>query len=222
MGNLYLVRHGQASFGTDDYDVLSELGYRQSLRLGEYFRQKGLSFERTFSGTLQRQIKTLAGIGEGMHTSFEAERCPGLNEYDSDALVNAIHTEKLPVATTPEISRTHFKLLKQALAQWMSGAIAPVGMPSYQQFVAGIDEVLKKIRDNCKGNVLLVSSGGPISSAVGHVLGMSAQATIDLNMRIRNCSLTEFTFTPQRHTLLTFNTLPHLDSPEHEAMVSYY
>jgi broad specificity phosphatase PhoE len=37
MGNLYLVRHGQASFGAADYDQLSELGQRQSVRLGEYF-----------------------------------------------------------------------------------------------------------------------------------------------------------------------------------------
>ena len=27
MGTLYLVRHGQASFGADDYDKLSELGH---------------------------------------------------------------------------------------------------------------------------------------------------------------------------------------------------
>jgi broad specificity phosphatase PhoE len=41
MGTLYLVRHGQASFGADDYDQLSELGRRQSVRLGEYLRGKG-------------------------------------------------------------------------------------------------------------------------------------------------------------------------------------
>ena len=41
MGTLYLVRHGQASFGTDDYDLLSELGVRQCERLGEWFREHG-------------------------------------------------------------------------------------------------------------------------------------------------------------------------------------
>ena len=34
MGTLYLVRHGQASFGADDYDQLSPLGHQQALRLG--------------------------------------------------------------------------------------------------------------------------------------------------------------------------------------------
>ena len=45
MGTLYLVRHGQASFGAADYDQLSELGRRQSVRLGEYFANKGLTFD---------------------------------------------------------------------------------------------------------------------------------------------------------------------------------
>jgi broad specificity phosphatase PhoE len=46
MGTLYLVRHGQASFGADDYDQLSALGRRQSVRLGEYLRGKGHAFRR--------------------------------------------------------------------------------------------------------------------------------------------------------------------------------
>jgi broad specificity phosphatase PhoE len=55
------------------------------------------------------------------------------------------------------------------------------------------------------------SSGGPISTAVGHVLGTSPETTIELNLRIRNSSVTEFAFTPKRHMLVTYNTLPHLD-----------
>ena len=44
MGTLYLVRHGQASFGAADYDNLSELGHRQAVRLGEYWRERGMKF----------------------------------------------------------------------------------------------------------------------------------------------------------------------------------
>jgi len=70
-------------------------------------------------------------------------------------------------------------------------------------------------------NVLLVSSGGPISTAVGHVLGLSPEATIELNLRIRNSAVTEFQFNPKRHTLLTYNTLPHLDHPDYKSWVTY-
>ena len=75
--------------------------------------------------------------------------------------------------------------------------------------------------DQHSGDVLLVSSGGPISTAVGQVLGTSAETTIELNLRIRNSSVTEFAFTPKRHMLVTYNTLPHLDDPELASWITY-
>ena len=215
------MRHGQASFGADDYDVLSELGYRQALRLGEYFKYKGLTFDAAFTGTLRRQIKTFEGIAEGMGLPMTATALPGLNEYDSAAVIATVHPHKLEKPTSPEMYRSHFRLLKDGLAQWMAGVVSPHGMPSYTDFVAGITGTLDHIRKNFEGNVLLVSSGGPISTAVGHVLGTSPEATIELNLRIRNASVTEFAFTPKRHMLVTYNTLPHLDAPEHAAWVTY-
>jgi len=221
MGTLYLVRHGQASFGADDYDVLSDMGYQQSVRLGEYFKYKGISFEAAFTGTLQRQINTFAGICKGMGVVMDAAQRPGLNEYDSEAVIGAIHPHKLEKPTSPEMYRSHFRLLKDGLAQWMAGVVSPQGMLSYTDFVAGITGVLDQIRASHTGNVLLVSSGGPIATAVGHVLGTSPEATIELNLRIRNCSLTEFAFTPKRHMLVTYNTLPHLDAPEHASWITH-
>jgi hypothetical protein len=49
---------------------------------------------------------------------------------------------------------------------------------------------------------------------VGLVLGAGPEATIELNLRIRNSALTEFAFNPKRHHLLSFNHLPHLDTPD--------
>jgi broad specificity phosphatase PhoE len=221
MGTLYLVRHGQASFGADDYDVLSPLGQQQSLRLGEYFRFKGLTFDAALTGTLKRQLQTYAGICKGMGVEPAASPWPGLNEYDSHAVIEAIHPHPLDKPTSPEMYREHFRLLKQGLAQWMAGVVSPRGMPSYTDFVAGVTGALDHVRKTCEGNVLLVSSGGPIATAVGHVLATSPETTIELNLRIRNCSVTEFAFTPKRHMLVTYNTLPHLDAPEHADWVTY-
>ncbi len=72
MGTLYLVRHGQASFAADDYDVLSPLGMQQANRLGEYFKSKNLVFDAAMTGTLRRQISTHEGIGKGMQSPLEA------------------------------------------------------------------------------------------------------------------------------------------------------
>lgn len=221
MGTLYLVRHGQASFGADDYDVLSSMGQQQSERLGEYFKYKGIVFDAALTGTLNRQIQTFAGICRGMGMNLEASKRSGLNEYDAEAVIAAIHTHKLEKPTSPEMYRNHFRLLKDGLAQWMAGVVSPRGMPSYTDFVAGITGVLDHIKTSYSGNVLIVSSGGPIATAVGHVLGTSPESTIDLNLRIRNCSVTEFAFTPKRHMLVTYNTLPHLDAPEHADWITY-
>ena len=221
MGTLYLVRHGQASFGAEDYDQLSPLGTRQSLRLGEYFAHKGITFEAAVCGTQRRHVQTYAGICQGAGLGLASLPWPGLNEYDSAAVIAAIHPQALEKADTPEQYRKHFRILRDGLTQWMNGVVSPKGMPSYPEFVAGVTAALEHVRKNHAGNVLLVSSGGPISTAVGHVLGTTPEITIELNLRIRNSSITEFAFTPKRHMLVTYNGLPHLDAAEYAQWVTY-
>jgi broad specificity phosphatase PhoE len=222
MGTLYLVRHGQASFGAEDYDQLSELGQRQSVRLGEYFAARGVRFDALIAGTLRRHKQTLAGILQGLNQAGEHLSWEGLNEYDSDAVIATVHPQKLQKPTSPEMYRHHFRLLRDGLAQWMAGTASPRGMPSYADFVAGVAGALDHVRANhYGGKVLVVTSGGPISTAVGHVLGTPAQATIELNLRMRNTSVTEFAFTPKRHMLVCFNAVPHLDAPGLEQWVTY-
>ena len=221
MGTLYLIRHGQASFGAADYDQLSELGARQCHALGQYFAERGIVFEAVLRGTLRRHAQSLAALTEGFGALPPALEWPGLNEYDSEAIIRTVHSGALAAPDSPEVYRAHFRLLRQGLAAWMAGSVAPVGMPSYAAFVAGINGALDHVRSQHTGNVLLVSSGGPISTAVGQVLGTSAETTIELNLRIRNSALTEFAFTPKRHMLLSYNHVPHLDQPDRADWVSY-
>jgi len=225
MGTLYLVRHGQASFGADDYDQLSDLGRRQSVRLGQYLRERfgeQLRFDAVLTGTLRRQQQTWQGIAEGagLHDTPRLE-WPGLNEYDSHAVIHAIHPEPLPQADTPELYRAHFRILRDGLGAWMRGDTQPAGMPSYADWVAGIVGALDHVRRQCTGDALIVSSGGPISTAVGHLLGTSADTTIELNLRYRNSAVTELAFNPKRHALVTYNTLPHLDGAAYADWVTY-
>ena len=103
MSTLHLVRHGQASFGADDYDRLSELGWRQSRRLGEYWKGKGQQFDQVIMGTLRRHEETWRGIAEGLGLDAQAlpvRTTPKLNEYDSAAVIATVHPEPLPKANT--------------------------------------------------------------------------------------------------------------------------
>jgi len=221
MAILYLVRHGQASFGADNYDVLSELGRRQAQRLGQYLRERGVEFEASITGTLQRQQQTHTGICEGLGQPMQPLTLPALNEYDSHALIEAIHPQALPRPDTPELYRQHFRFLRQALRAWIAGQVEPRGMPSFKQWSEGIKAALDHVRERHRGHVLLVSSGGPIATAVGQVIEAAPASWIELNLRIRNASITQFEFNPKRHSLLTYNTLPHLDGPDYADWVTY-
>ena len=201
MGNLYLVRHGQASFGAADYDNLSELGHRQSVRLGEYFAKNGVQFEAALTGTLKRHAQTLQGICQGSDSPLTPLAWPGLDEYDSAAIIATVHPHPIEKADTPELYRTYFRLLCNGLTQWMDGVVSPKGMPSYEAFVQGVTSALEHVRKHHTGNVLLVSSGGPISTALGHILGTAPETTVTLNM--------------------TFNTLPHLNGAEYASWITY-
>ena len=192
MGTLYLVRHGQASFGAADYDQLSELGARQSRLLGDYWRQRGQRFDAVLTGTLKRHRQTFAGIADGLGDLPTPMEMPGLNEYDSEALIRAIHPAPLEKPRDAEMVRSHFRLLRTALQAWMRGETKPQGMPSYAEFSAGVAQVLQAPSDTA----------------------------IELNLRIRNSAVTEFSFNPKRHVLQTFNGLPHLDLPELSALVT--
>ena len=221
MGRLYLVRHGQASFGAADYDQLSALGQRQGAQLGAWLHGRGLSFEGVIRGTLRRHAQSLEALGSTLPGLPEAVEWPGLNEYDSQAVVRTVHAEPLEPATTPETYRHHFRLLREGLTRWAAGEVQPEGMPSWRDFVAGVAGALDLVRERHSGNVLLVSSGGPISTAVAHVLQAPPSTVIELNLRLRNSALTEFDFTPKRHMLVTYNTLPHLDHPDRQDWVTY-
>ncbi|MDR2324581.1 MAG: histidine phosphatase family protein [Acidovorax sp.] len=222
MGTLYLVRHGQASFGAENYDQLSPRGTAQAERLGQYWQERGQSFDAVFTGTLRRHVQTLEGIARQLPGLPAATALPALNEYDSHALIRSIHPEPLDKPDTPERYRQHFRLLCDALAQWMSGVITPEGMPSWEDFSGGVHQALERIRQQyAGGNVLLVSSGGPISTAVSQVLGTTPEASIALNMRLRNSAVTEFSISPKRLMLQTFNTLNHLDTDETREWVTF-
>jgi len=229
MGTIYLVRHGQAAFGTEDYDRLTEIGYRQARLLGEYFAVRELRFAAIYTGTLRRQIETVRGILDGGPTVGDGAslvRLPGLDEYKAEALIEAFMGDCLapvPIATRddPALAREHFRRLREALLAWSEGRILPLGMPDWRRFQAAAVEALVEARRHSGGNVLIVSSGGPIAAIVAAALESPPQIAVELNLRIRNSAVTEFTMSARRHQLLSFNALPHLEAQADAALMTY-
>jgi broad specificity phosphatase PhoE len=222
MGKLYLVRHGQASFGAADYDQLSDLGRQQCERLGAWFRSHDVRFDAVLTGTLKRHAQSLAAIETGLGATHTAQAQPELDEYDSHALIRTVHEGPLPPVKTAPEARVHFQLLRDGLLRWMQGQTLPEGMLRYTAFVAGIEAALAHLRQrHADGTTLVVSSGGPISMAIGHVLGLQPEAVIELNLHLRNSAVCELRMTAKRLHLMSFNTLPHLSGAEHASWVTH-
>lgn len=221
MATLFLVRHAQASFDAAADVALSPLGQRQSVQLGRHFAARQQRFDLVLSGTRHRHTQTLAGVSEGMGTTLKAQTCPGLDGYDSQKLMATVHPEPLPDANPAGLFGQQARLLRQVLLQWMLGRDQPVGFPPWADFRQGVMEVLAQVQASGADNVLLVSSGGPIACAIGQVLATPPAATVELNLRLRHTSVTEFAFDPGHLALQTYNTLPHLDSIEFDSWITH-
>jgi broad specificity phosphatase PhoE len=227
MGVIYVVRHGQAAFGTENYDQLTEIGFAQTRLLGAYFAKRKIHFDAVFTGTLRRQIETADAILES-HPELSAsarEIIPGLDEYKPEAILTAF-TGESPIMTAegaarrdPLVVREHFRLLREALLAWAEDRTRPIDMMPFAEFQDGAVGALIEARQRFPdGHVLVVSSGGAIGAMVAQVLKAPAATAVELNLRIRNSSLTEFASTPRRHHLVSFNGLPHLDAGDPSLM----
>ena len=230
MGSIYLVRHGQAAFGTEHYDRLTDLGFAQARLLGSYFVRRQIRFDAVFTGTLQRQTETARGILEG-HLELGAaplqETFPGLDEYKPEAIMMAF-TGSVPAPAPaaarrdPLVVREHFRVLREALLAWAEDRTQPEGMPLWQAFQDSAVAVLIAARQRFPdGNVLIVSSGGPIAAVVAATLNAPPASAVELNLRIRNSSVSEFAASPRRHSLISFNGLPHLDTQPDLSLITY-
>jgi broad specificity phosphatase PhoE len=219
MAELVLVRHGQASFGADDYDKLSELGWRQSRWLGEYFAERGAAFDLVMRGSLRRHAETLAGIGEGMGRALDGAEDPRLDEYDSHALLNA-HLKGNPMPEGGD-RREHFRILREAMYAWTDGTLGGYPHEPFAEFRGRVLAALADARKGTAKRVLVVSSGGPISTILAEVLGMPPRGVVDLNLQTRNTGISELQAGASRIHCVSFNNVPHLDRLDRHGALTY-
>jgi broad specificity phosphatase PhoE len=223
MTTLYLVRHGQASFASENYDCLSELGHRQSAWLGEHFAARGIVFSRVVCGTLDRQRQTARSLLDAMGSAQPVVEHPGWNEYSGDALYRAYHGEGWAAARAKGDVREFYRTIKAALLLWSEERLAGPLPETWREFG---ERVSAAMRVACEGlphdaNVLAASSGGAISRGVSVLLGASAQAAIELNLQYRNSAFSEVFASPRSLRLVSFNCIPHLDRPDRPGAITH-
>lgn len=234
MSTLILVRHGQASFFSDDYDRLSPLGEEQSRILGRHWARVGLVPDEIYAGTLRRQTGTAEAAGEAMRAAGRPwpglRTFEGFNEYDADAVMKSLLPEllerdpkygrlndEMKAAVEPrDRYRTFHRLLEAVMSVWAAGEYESAGVPSWTGFRDGVREGLRRVMESGGGGrtVAVFTSGGPIGIGVQTALRAPDQTALDLNWRVHNCATSVFTFGGGRVSLDRFNDISHLEDPK--------
>lgn len=222
MAEITLLRHGQASFGADNYDCLSPLGEQQAEWLGEHLRQLGEDFDRIVMGSMVRHDQTARGLLRGLGRKAELEIHPGLNEYDFKGLLNP-HQQLHPQewVETGHAKRDYYHNMKAALSYWMDGTIADDGQDTWNGFCERIMEGFRFACDTSAKRILVVSSGGPISVIVGQVLKLAPAQICDVTLQIKNTSTSKILYNRKDFTLDSLNDISHLRHPERKASITF-
>lgn len=224
MPTVLLVRHGQASFGAADYDVLSERGRRQAEIVAASLAERGYRPARLCSGTLRRQHETAA--------AFLALGAPELevdarwNEFDPDDVLTHHSESTLRIegdgAGETLTNRGFQAALEPALAEWVAHAERSPTSQTWPQFSGAAPGALTDLTAGLGSGetAVIVTSGGAIAAVVGALLGAPAEVFAALNRTLVNAGVTKLVIGSSGTNVLSVNDHSHLELVDRE-LVTY-
>lgn len=205
MSVLLLVRHGQASFGEENYDRLSRHGESQARALGRHVGGR-LTPDRVISGSLSRQRATATLAAASAGWSSEPVVDPAWNELDHDALVRAAS------GLAPADPHRYQNALEASMRQWADGDEA--GDETFSEFRARVDGALERIAEHARGSTVVFTSAGVISWIVTSLLAGSTEQWVRLNRVCVNTGITTVVVGRRGLSLVSFNEHGHLPLSE--------
>lgn len=193
-------------------------------------------FDAVFAGPAVRHRDTTALIGEGFATAGlrfpEPVVMPGFDEHDGQSMVIAAlaqvaqgdlelfgdRAELTKLATTAidgsvdrrERSRAWQLLFEAIMRRWLTGAIELDGVESWSAFHRRVRDAFAEVRERARGEVLLVTSVGPVAVILLEVLGVSGARAFEQGWRLYNTGVTRVVYGGGRVTLDGFNDVGHL------------
>jgi broad specificity phosphatase PhoE len=210
MGAIYLVRHGQASFGAADYDQLSGRGFEQSTVAGAELRRRGVNFAEARTGSLVRQRDTAATVLAELGGGVVAKKDPRWNEYDHVDI--AVH--HAGGIAQGDDSRAYQLALDGALSAWVAaGADGPCA-ETWPVFLARVRGALEDLAGSLgKGeNAVVFTSGGVIATVCGELLGTPEAGLLKMNRVTVNAGITKLVSGRGGITMVSFNEHPHFEA----------
>jgi broad specificity phosphatase PhoE len=220
MPTLYLVRHGQAGFGQEEYDVLSTLGATQAQGLGRYFVMAQRPIDRLWSAPRRRHRATCDSLCLGMQAAGQDTGglwSPGgpadaslVHDFDEFPFAEILATTCGPggclateySALLQELGgrnplhdgRAFGRLFRMAMPRWAQGEVQV--SESFVGFCARIDGALRRVARQVAElpsghGAVVVTSAGAIAAALRSLLGVDAQTLLALCLALYNTGVTE-------------------------------
>lgn len=233
MSELILVRHGQASFGAESYDQLSETGRQQVRILAAHWQNLGEQFDVIYSGNLNRQQET-ASLLAGVITEPEVVVDPAFNEYSGEPLIRMYlrdHAEREGMPTDIDfrnMDRKTFQIILEAAGRhWQAGSLQPhetdVDFEAWQAFKSRVHEAVERVMARHRGGsrVVVSTSGGVIALALQYALELSDSQTLAVNWMVNNSSVTRLVYGRGRASMSGFNCLAHLETPSGRELITF-
>lgn len=219
---IYLVRHGQASFGSQNYDQLSSNGRQQAHNLATYWQQQGISPQFYFSGQLERQIET-ASIVSGLSPA-NIEQLAGFNEYPFHQLFEIYRKNNSNSIDWRNVSKQEFqatllKLFEQDIDKFLLDA----GLLSWQVFAERCYQTLIHLisRHVESSSLAIFSSAGVIGALVQHVLSLTHANAAHHAFSLYNSAVTTLIVDKGFITLSQFNQTNHLGLDQSSDLFTY-
>ncbi len=241
MTTILLARHGQASFGQQNYDQLSELGGLQASLLGQHYATTQRRIDAIFTGSLSRQQDSARYFWEAYQPSVAASLAlPALdltapdsyliesfNEFNhKDVFIKSNPAFTSQEAIASEIAKAEVpkqrlaELFDLALQRWHEGDNDKDYLESWPQFNVRAQQALEQVRQQVSqlthlesdSTVLVFTSGGVIAAITAQLLRQGSQIAYQINRSLVNTGVTAITVRDQVPQLLSLNEYSHLFS----------
>lgn len=219
MASVYLVRHGQAGFGKLNYDQLSELGHQQGEWVGKALAVRAVDANHVIHGAMQRHRETMVAAQRQWSTYESISEHAGFNEFDSDDVIACAYPpyrdkQALGAWLLSQSNPRHAfqTLFADAVTRWTSGQHDDEYAESWPAFTLRVRQALSDTLALANGtNVVIFTSGGPITAIAQQCLQLSHDAAFDLNWTLLNGGITHLLYNRSgKVSLASFNEQQHL------------
>jgi broad specificity phosphatase PhoE len=219
---LYLIRHGQAG-SRDNYDLLSELGRKQALLLGEYFRAEGISFHAAYAGSMRRQRETAELVFGEMRDPPEVRIDPRWNEFSLEGLWQTLAPRLIAENSgfardyqalhsgNPNVDRVMTSCDVELIRAWMSSHPGCNGVEPWPEFRARVMAPRAELASFGSGeSVAIFTSATPTALWCGSALELADRKIFHVAAVLFNTSFSTLRIRREELTLFSLNNTPHL------------